>query len=414
MSYKKRILILNQWFEPEPTFKGLLFAKTLKDKGFDVEVLTGFPNYPQGVLYPSYKLTLIKKERINGIDITRVILYPSHDNSAIRRSLNYISFFFSSMIYGLFLLRRTDLIYAYHPPITTGLSASIISFFRKIPFVYDIQDLWPDNLPLTGMIHSKTLMRIISKICLFVYRSAKHIVVLSPGFKDKLVQRGLLSSKIKVIYNWCDESKLLKSKDYVPSIFTDNKNFKILFAGNMGTAQGLITLIKAARIIQDKKLNIDFILLGDGLEKDHLVNQAAIYQLNNLYFLPTVPMNDVGCYLKSADCLFVHLIDEPLFEITIPSKIQAYMAIGRPILLGVKGNAADLVLDSNSGVTFKPGDHHALVDSAISLYNMSKNQLDQLGSNGKEYYFNNLSSKQGINQFISLFNQVIHSKDLDD
>ena len=203
-----KIQIITQWFDPEPTFKGLLFAKELAKRGNNVEVITGFPNYPEGKVYDGYKISALQKEEIEGVNISRVALYPSHDSSPLKRTLNYLSFFASSLIYGLFIAKKTDVIYAYHPPLTTVLSAIIIGKLRRIPVVIDIQDLWPDTLKATGMINSNFALSLVSKICDFTYKQAKEIVVLSPGFKKLLVERGVPENKITVIYNWCDETAL--------------------------------------------------------------------------------------------------------------------------------------------------------------------------------------------------------------
>ena len=146
-----RILLLTQWFDPEPTFKGMVFARELLRQGLEVEVLTGFPNFPGGKVYPGYRIRLLQREVIDGVQVTRVPLYPSHDHSVTRRVLTYASFAASSLVYGLFMARRADVIYAYHPPLTVGITASLIRLFHRIPLVYDIQDMWPDTLCATGM-----------------------------------------------------------------------------------------------------------------------------------------------------------------------------------------------------------------------------------------------------------------------
>ena len=158
---KKEILLLTEWFDPEPTFKGLFFAKKLIEQGFKVRVLTGFPNYPGGKIYEGYKLRLYQKEYIDGVEIIRVPIFPSHDKSSFKRALTYFSFFLFSVLFGMFL-RRPNLIYAYHPPITTGLSAIILKKIYRVPLVYDIQDLWPDTLHSTGMINNRHLLNFIN------------------------------------------------------------------------------------------------------------------------------------------------------------------------------------------------------------------------------------------------------------
>ena len=158
---------MTQWFNPEPTFKGLLFAKELVSRGFEVEVITGFPNYPGGYLYDGYKLKVVQKEIVDGVFITRLPLYPSHDKSKLGRIANYLSFALSSLIYGLFFAKRANVIYAYHPPLTVGISAIVIKLFRRIPVILDSQDMWPDTLKATGMISNTYLLSFISKTPIF-------------------------------------------------------------------------------------------------------------------------------------------------------------------------------------------------------------------------------------------------------
>lgn len=409
MIRKKRILLLNQWFEPEPSFKGLLLAKTLIRKGYDVEVLTGFPNYPTGNIYPGYKLQLLKKEILEGVKVTRVFLYPSHDDSSIRRSLNYLSFFLSSSLYGLFFLKKVDIIYAYHPPLTTGLSASLISIFRRIPLVYDIQDLWPESLSSTGMINSKILLTIIELLCKFVYYVSSQIVVLSPGLKQNLIKKKVRATKLNIIYNWADEKKILNYKSTLPNVLSKNNSFKIIFAGNIGKAQNLSTILEASKILYSLKLSINFIIIGEGIEKDKLIKLKEKNNLNNVIFLPAVPMNEVGSILSSADCLILHLKDDPLFRITIPSKLQAYMAIGKPILIGVQGDAANLVEISQSGIPFIPDDPNSLVSAAIEMFEMSTKQLNNFSQNAKYFYTKELSSDIGISRLVYIFEKVVNN-----
>jgi hypothetical protein len=203
--------MLTQWFDPEPGAKGLVFARELVKQGFDVEVVTGFPNYPGGKIYPGYKMKLIQRECIDGVHITRLPLYPSHDQSAIKRILNYASFAASSLFYGVLIARRADVMYAYHPPLTVGVTSVLIRFFRRIQLVYDIQDLWPDTLAATGMIKNTTVLRLIEGLCGWVYRHCDFITVLSPGFKRRLVERGVAANKLSIIYNWDGVASLTAS-----------------------------------------------------------------------------------------------------------------------------------------------------------------------------------------------------------
>jgi colanic acid biosynthesis glycosyl transferase WcaI len=294
---------------------------------------------------------MLQKEVIDGVLVTRVPLYPSHGQSGVGRIINYVSFAAASLFYGLFLAKRPDVIYAYHPPLTIGFVASIIRFFRRVPVVYDVQDMWPDTLSATGMFSNARALKVVSKGCDWVYRSVDHIAVLSPGFRRLLIERGVPEEKIDVIYNWCAEDTVTRSIGLLPAGFPDTANFRVLFAGNMGKAQALDSVIEAAKILQSRAVPVTFIFLGGGVEVTRLQNKAAEEGLQNVVFLPAVPMAEVGDYLSSADALLVHLKNDPLFSITIPSKTQAYMAAGKPILMAVDGDAAELVVRSQCGVT---------------------------------------------------------------
>ena len=402
-----RVLLLTQWFDPEPTFKGLVFARELVKRGFEVEVVTGFPNYPSGKVYDGYKIRLIQRELIDGVHITRVPLYPSHDGSILKRILNYLTFAIAALFYCLFRAKKADVIYAYHPPLSIGVIAVITRFFRKMPVVYDIQDMWPDTLRATGMLSNEKILQFIGWVAKCIYKRVDKIAVLSPGFKHLLIERGVDESKIEIIPNWCDEQALLHL--VIPNEahnFPINDRLKIVFAGNIGKAQSLHTVINAAEILQNKNVAADFVLIGDGLELNNLKNVVNRKGLHNVIFFPQVPMNVIGTYLKKADALLVHLKKDPLFGITIPSKTQAYMAIGKPILMGVEGDVADIIRRANCGFIFEPENAEALADAVILLALQTKEELDFLGMRANQYYLNNLSVNSGVNQFAKIFDEL--------
>lgn len=402
---RKRVVLLSQWFDPEPTFKGMVFARELVKSGFDVEVITGFPNYPGGKLYPGYRIKWIQKELVDGVKITRVPLYPSHDQSAIKRIFNYVSFAFSASLYGIFLLKRVNVIYAYHPPLTVGIAASLIKIFRRIPVVYDVQDMWPDTLRATGMIVSSRALTLISRVCDWVYRHVDRIVVLSPGFRLLLIERGVPEGKIDIIYNWSDENSLKVSDGVLPEGFPEDADFKIIFAGNMGNAQDLDVVLDAAFLLMQENSKVVFLLVGGGVDVLRLKNRAQEMQLSNVIFLPAVPMAQVGSILAAADALLVHLKKDPLFTITIPSKTQAYMCVGKPLIMAVDGDAADLVRESNGGVIADSGNASQLAHAAKNLAALDRADLIRMGKNARLYYLDHLSLSVGVKKFAEIFRQ---------
>lgn len=406
----RRILLITQWFDPEPTFKGILFAKELVSRGFEVEVITGFPNYPGGTLYDGYRVKFIQKEVIDGVLVTRVPLFPSHDKSKLGRVFNYLSFAFSSLMYGLFFSKRADVIYAYHPPLTVGISALIIKRFRRVPVVLDIQDMWPDTLKATGMISNPRLLGFVSKVCNGIYSAVTKIIVLSPGFKDLLIDRGVPENKIEIIYNWADEEVLRATTSETPKELASIEGFKVLFAGNVGQAQGLDVILDAANLLKIDAPKLQFLVLGRGLQLDDLKIRANQLNLDNVHFLPAVSMEKVGDFLGSADALLIHLNSDPLFEITIPGKTQAYMAVGKPIIMGVSGDASNLVSSADCGVCFEPENPVALADAAKSLMSLDPTEVQRLGKNARSFYDENLSVKAGVDLFSEVFIKIINAK----
>lgn len=399
-----KVLLLTQWFDPEPTFKGLAFAKELKKQNAEVDVITGFPNYPGGKVYDGYKIRFFQREQYEGITVNRVPLYPHHGRSALKRIFNYISFFLASMIYGSLRRQKVDVIYAYHPPLTTALSASVISLLRRTPFVVDIQDLWPDTLSSTGMLTNKTILNIVNVVCNFVYRRASKIVVLSPGFKQKLISRGVPADKIEVIYNWSDEEKL---RNYQKSdVVLPTDKFNVVFAGNLGLAQGLPSIVAAAKLLQDADIKVNIILVGSGVAKSDAENLACKQKVKNIIFIPRVSPQEIGDVLQQADALLVHLIKDELFSITIPSRTQAYLACGKPVIMAVAGDAADLVVKANAGVICEPDNPESIARGIRQLASLTPDELQALGNNGSDYYNETLCLREGVKKFIAIFNKV--------
>jgi glycosyltransferase involved in cell wall biosynthesis len=274
---------------------------------------------------------------------------------------------------------------------------------RGIPLVYDIQDMWPDTLRATGMLNNPRALSLVGRVCDWVYRRVDQVVVLSPGFKRLLVQRGVPESKIEVIYNWADEYALSTPTGTLAANFPGDDRFKIVFAGNMGKAQALDTLLQAAEIMQGRGSRVCFVMLGGGVEVGRLKERTNALALKNVVFLPAVPMAEVGTVLSAADALLVHLRKDPLFEITIPSKTQAYMAVGRPLLMAVNGDAADLVTQSNSGLTAESENPVALANAAQRLADMPLDQLQAMGKQARQFYQERLGLAVGAGRFGDIF-----------
>jgi colanic acid biosynthesis glycosyl transferase WcaI len=403
----RQILLITQLFDPENAIKGLSFAKMLVKKGYEVEVLTAFPSYPGGKIYPAFNQKLRQVEFHDGVKIVRLPSYISHDSSILKRMLNYGSFGFSCLMHGIFFSKRPHLIYAYHPAIVAGLVAWILGVVKRAPFVYDVQDLWPDALTDSGTLKIGNISKSIGKVADFIYRKSAHVIVLSDGYRKILMNRGVAGDKITRIYNWCDESRVKTNLQVASAKLFDTARFNILYAGNFGAAQGLTYVLDAAKIVQQTSTQIQFILMGDGIESQMLITKVQDEALRNVIFLPRLPIDQVGEVVKQADALLIHLKSSPAYEVTIPSKTQSSLALGKPILMATSGEAADLVSRAHAGVFSKPCDAANIASAAIELSNKSDQELDRMGKNAARFYEENLSMAYGVAALDAVLNRAM-------
>ena len=401
-----KILIVTQLFDPENAIKGLGFTKALVDKGHELVVLTTFPSYPGGKIYPGFKMSLIKIEKYEGIKVVRLPCYISHDTSIIKRFLNYGTFGLSTLIYGLFFVGRTNIIYAYHPALVAGYCSWILGIFKSAPFIYDVQDLWPDALTDSGILNNSRAVGFIGKLANFLYTKSTRIVVLSEGYKRLLMERGVPAEKITHVYNWCDESRMKAIHKAPESHQIDSSYFNILYAGNFGAAQGLSSILDAAKVTFKINKKIRFLLLGDGVEYTQLVNKISNEGIINVIILPKVSVDFVGSISRQADALLIHLKESPVYSVTIPSKTQACMALGMPILMAVNGEAADLVRRAGAGVFAKPCDANKIAAAAVYLAEMQPAERQAMGIRARAYYVENLAMSIGVEKTNTMLNEI--------
>ena len=397
-----RILFVSQWCHPEPDARIFFMAKALVERNHNVQILTGFPNYPGGLIYAGYKNQLYQKEVVEGVEIIRSYIYPSHNNSVFKRTLNYLSFSFFATLIGLFKCKKPNVIYVYHPPATAFIPAYILKLIHRSKLVYDIQDLWPDSIFTTGIVENSILINLLAKYQSFIYRKSDQITVISQGFKNLLIERGITENKIEVVRNWSIPLGFEPAKSELTSLFNDK--FNIVFAGNIGKAQALDTVIEAAQICNNMKLlEARFILIGTGTEKDRLQAKVRKMCLPNLVFAERISPTQIGGVLKKADVLLIHLKKSKLFSITIPSKLQSYLMVGVPILAGLEGDSADILKQAKAGYIFEPESAESLADMVNAVLKLKKEELDQMGFNGSEYYKKELSIDAGVSRFEKIF-----------
>jgi glycosyltransferase involved in cell wall biosynthesis len=358
-------------------------AKELQLQGQEVIVITGFPNWPTGKLYPGYQLRLWQKETIDNIQVIRLFLVPDHSSSAFYRIINLASFFFTTIGVAMFLIRKPDVIHAVQPP-TVGWAAWVLSCMWRVPFTYEVQDMWPESLAATGLIENERILRMIGWFSRWVYSRAAAVRVISPGFRTNLISKGVASQKIHVISNWVDTTYYRPEhwNEVIARELGFTGHFNVVYAGVIGVSQGLETVLEAAVFLHDAP-KIQFIIIGEGTERKRLEESAKILGISNVRFLGQYPSEAMSGLFALADVLLVQLKNSPLFRITVPHKIFAYMASGKPILAAVEGDAAQVVREADAGLICEPGNPIALADAVRCFAAFSQREREILGENAR-------------------------------
>jgi glycosyltransferase involved in cell wall biosynthesis len=382
-----KILLVSQFYAPEPNAKAPTLAHGLAARGHQVEVLTSFPSYPLGRTYDGYRQRPWSREEHDGVAVIRVPSFPDHSASTMGRVANYGSFFAAAAGIGAVLARRADVVWAYQPPPSTSYAGWVLACARRARFIFEIQDMWPDTLVATGVMRAPAVIGTIEKLMRFLYGRAAAISVISPGFKQMLIGKGVPAEKVSVIPNW----SLGTPKDPVaPDGALAAREglagrFNILFAGVIGPAQDLDNVLEAAALLRDAP-DIQFVVVGDGVDEPRLRAAAASRGLGNVRFLGRRPETEMPALFALADALLVHLKDHPLFRVTIPSKTLSYLASGRPIVSATAGDPAMVVEESGAGLTCPPGDPRKLADAVLRMARLSQTERDAMGRAGRHAY----------------------------
>lgn len=401
-----RVLFVTPLFQPEPNhLKGLAYARAMRDRGFDFRVLTGFPNYPGGEVYPGYRIRLVLREELDGVPVTRVAMFPSHDRSAVRRAATYLSFATSASLAAALGRFRPDVVHAYVGPMTLALPASVSRLLRGSRTLLDIQDLWPESVTASGMAGGGATVRLLSGFCRWAYRRSDRFVVLSKGYKRTLCARGVPSEQIDVVFNWCDESQV-PSGEWRGGSNAAGDTVRVLYAGNVGTVQALDVILDAARLLSERGAAVEFVVAGNGVELARLQARQVDEAIGNVRFLGRVSRVDMARLFADADALLVHLRDDPLSRIGIPQKTQMSLAVGRPVLLGVRGDAADLVEEAEAGFCFEPESPLALANAVERLGALPLSERQAMGDRGRQYYRERMSFARGVAMMADVYRRM--------
>jgi len=354
-------LVLTQWYPPEPPLLMQELAQTLQSRGHEVTVLTGFPNYPSGRIYPGYRLSLWQKETVESVPVVRVALYPDHGSSAVKRVGNYVSFALSCAVLAPFLVPRPDVLFVYHPPLTVGIPAIWLGWLWGVPFVYQIQDMWPETLRATAMVTSRRVLAWVGRFARWVYARASALVVISPGFRQNLLARTLRRRRSTSFRTgWTRPSITPVERDAaLGDQLKLTGRFNVMFAGNMGEAQGLETVLEAAARLRELS-DVQFVLVGDGIAVPRLQALARERQLAKRALPGPVSSPTDARPLRPGR----RAPDSPEGRSAVSHhdshKTFAYMASGKPVLAAMAGDAAGLIANARAGLVCPPEDSEAM------------------------------------------------------
>ncbi len=379
-----RILILTIYHDPEPIPKTGELARELQRRGHTVNVVTSFPHYPSGALYPGYRLCPWRREMRDGVPILRTFIYPYHGKSAVLRMVNYGSWMLSSMV-AVWLTPPCDVIYVWHPPLTVGVTAYVLSKLKRAPFVYDVQDLWPESALASGLLSQGWLVSVLHRLADWVYARAARILVVSTAAARYLEERGVDRAKIVVAKHWVEDSMFQTGNGQkIRAQLGLEDRFVVMFAGNLGMVQGLETVIEAAALLRGCH-NTVIVLVGDGSDRARLEKLASDRGVRNVMFAGRHPANAMGDFFAAADALLVHLKPSLIAEHAIPAKILAYMAAGRAIICAVPGAAAELVRDARAGCVVEPGNPAKLAEAIRGVAEAPAGVREAYGQKAREY-----------------------------
>ena len=391
-----KLLIVTQYFPPEvgaPQNRLFELALRLKEKGIDVEILTAMPNYPQMEIHEAYKKKKYVEEEISGLKVKRTWIYVSKDKSVIKRLLNYFSFVFSSLFFGFLKLERKDVLMVESPPLFLGITAFLLSKAKKAKLVFNVSDLWPESAEKLDIIHNRILLKLATKLEEFCYKKSALISGQTQGIckniKDRFPHKKVYWLKNGVDIKFYDINKQLQHHFRKDKGFSAT-DFILFYGGIIGYAQGLDVILHAADRLKNNT-DIKFVLLGNGPEKERLLKMKTEMQLENVFFYDAVPKSQMQEIITQTNATIVPLKRLDLFKGAIPSKIFENLALKKPIILGLEGEAKELFIDEGKcGLSFEPENEKDLADKIMYIYS-HPDEAAQMGENGLNYAAKNFN-----------------------
>ncbi|MFI5494851.1 glycosyltransferase family 4 protein [Actinoplanes sp. NPDC051859] len=398
-----KIGIISQWYPPEPSSIPANLADGLVARGHDVRVLTGFPNYPDGKIYPGFRQRWGHASRQDGVTVRRVPLYASHDSSPVRRAANYLSFAATSTAAAWQFLADVDAVYVYLTPATVFAAPALLKLLRGVPSVIHVQDLWPESVTQSSMAPSgaigRSVERALHAVMRRVYRSAAGVAVIAPTMRDMVIERGADPDRTRVVLNWADEDvfRPVPLSPEARRVIGHRDRCTVMYAGAMGPFQNIPTAVRAAASLSERR-EMDLVLAGSGIEEQAARNLVTELGADNVRFLGRLPMDEMAALYAAADFQLVSLADKPIFRGTVPSKLQAALACGSPVVVSVPGDCATLVETHGVGLASPPDDWRALAERFQHAAKLSVDERAAMARRSLEVYRTQMSRQAGIDQ----------------
>ena len=384
----KRILLVTQYFQPE-NFKCNDIAFELQRRGYEVTVLTAIPNYPQGKYFDGYGLFKRRVECVDGVKVIRGFVIPRGKGGKIGLSLNYLSYIVSSCLIALYLSLRYkyDAVFVHQvSPATIGIAATLVKKIQRIPMYFWVLDLWPESLTAAIGLRNKFILGIFSKMVQWFYRNSDKILISSKSFARSICEKGDFADKIVYFPNWVDSALTVTADVATPDV---PNGFVAMFTGNIGASQDFGTVLSAAEQLKEYK-DIHLVVVGNGRAREWVEQQIAERGLcDTVHCVGSYPLEAMPATFAKADVLFAALKDEPVFALTVPAKIQAYMSSGKPIISMINGEAMELVREVGCGVAVAAEDSEAFADALLRMSQLSPEERADMGSRGREFAVNN-------------------------
>ena len=394
--------MLTQWYAPEPGPASLPaeLAQGLARRGHEVTVLTGFPNYPQGKLPSGWMMSRHRAEVEDGVRVHRVALYANHDQSGTKRLLNYASFGASALVNGFAALAECDVVWVNYSPVTIGVPMFATRYLHRVPVVTHVLDLWPDTLMASGFLRgtpARAAEKVLNVWCGRMYAASSQVAFISPSVGDELQRRGVAPGKLEYIPMWANENMFHPDGTSLRAdLDLPESAVVLLYAGTMGGAQGLESLIRAAAGFDRSELAL--LMAGSGTHEGELRALTDELGARNIRFLGRRPPEEMPDLYATADVSYVSLNDHPLARMTMPSKIQATLASGRALLIAARGDARDVVLSSGAGFSADPEDEASIAEALRTVISAGREELERRGALARQYYDSTFSLETAVSR----------------